>query len=98
VTVGTVHAIGVSAGEVVAALPGGAIADCYRDAQKGGPLAGKATLHLDFAKGETRPSLRAESSVSRISSCVEGATKGILVRGGSDAAGSADVDLTFLPQ
>jgi serine/threonine protein kinase len=98
VTVGMVHATGVTAGDVVAALPGSAIADCYRDALKGGSFAGKATLHLDFARGETRPSLRAESAVSRLSACVEGATKGIVVRGGSDAVGSADVDLAFSPQ
>ena len=64
----------------------------------GGSFAGMATLHLDFAWGETRPSLRAESAVSRLSACVEGAPKGIVVRGGSDAVGSADGDLAFSPQ
>jgi hypothetical protein len=80
---------------VVGALPGGAIADCYRDALKAGPFAGKATLHLEFAGGATKPSFRAEASVSKISSCVEGVTKGIVVQGGAGAAGTADVDLTF---
>jgi serine/threonine-protein kinase len=98
VTVGLVHATGVSAGDVIAVLPGGAIADCYRDALKTGSFAGKATLHLDFVKGETKPSLRAESSVSRLSACVEGATRGIVVRGGPDGVGSADIDLSFSPQ
>jgi serine/threonine protein kinase len=98
VTVGMVKATGVTPRDVVSVLPGGAIADCYRDALKAGPFAGKATLHLEFAKGETKPSFRAEASVSRLSACVEGATRGIDVQGGSGQAATADVDLTFSPQ
>jgi serine/threonine protein kinase len=98
VTVGFVHSTGLSAGDVVSALPGAAIAECYRDALRSGPFAGKATLHFEFAGGKATPSLRADPAVSRLSSCIEGATKGIVVRGAADAAGTADVDLTFLPQ
>jgi hypothetical protein len=88
----------VKVADVVGVLPGDAIGVCYRDALKGGAFAGKAMLHLEFAKGETKASCLGDSSVSRLSACVEGAARGIVVNGGGEARGSADVDLMFVGQ
>ncbi len=91
--VGLVRSTGNPA-DVVSALPSAAIADCYREAMKGGAFEGKATLHLEFAAGATRPSFRAEAKVSRLSDCVQQAAHGMV----APWPGDADVELSFLAQ
>jgi eukaryotic-like serine/threonine-protein kinase len=98
VVVGSIHSKGVKVADVKGVLPGDAIGVCYRDAMKGGAFAGKGMLHLEFVKGETKASFLGDSAVSRLSGCVEGAARGIVVNGGGDAVASADVDLMFVAQ
>jgi serine/threonine protein kinase len=89
-------AMGVTADQVASALPGDAIAACYRDALRNGPFAGRGTLHFEFEKGLTKASFGGEPAVARLDTCIESAAKSISAGPSAPPGANADVDLVFI--
>jgi serine/threonine protein kinase len=96
IAVGEVVAFGLPSRDVASGVPGGAFADCYRDALANGPFSGSGKLHLEFSDGLTRASFGGEPAVARLTQCIEAAATTFVPTGPLPPRASADVDLAFV--
>ena len=102
VGMGPVRAKHVQSGEVLAAMPGGAINQCYRKglASRGSPLRGSGTLHLVFGGDGhvSEASFAGPSGFESIGQCIVSTVTGTNVRNVESGADGAEIDLSFKPE
>jgi eukaryotic-like serine/threonine-protein kinase len=102
VVLGAVRAKHAQSGDVLSAMPGRRINQCYRDGLQahGGALRGTGTLHLVFGNdghvGEA--SFAGPSGFESIGQCIAGSVTGINVRNVESGAEGAEIDLSFKPE
>jgi eukaryotic-like serine/threonine-protein kinase len=101
VSMGAVRAKHAQSADVLAAMPGRRINQCYRDglAARSG-LRGSGTLHLVFGSdghvGEA--SFAGPSGFESVGQCIAGSVTGINVRNVEAGADGAEIDLAFRPE
>jgi serine/threonine protein kinase len=102
VSMGPVRAKHAQNSDVLAAMPSGAINQCYRKElrSRGSPLRGSGTLRLIFGSDGhvSEASFAGPSGFESIGQCVVGSVTGANIRNVEAGADGAEIDLAFKPE